>query len=144
MVRTFVILMLLTPAAGVAQEARDITPGQSLSGTLAPGDRTQYGRVYDDYLYSAVPGAQARVVVRSRQMAVDVNIYFYDDYFDIVPLIAGGSAAKDSLDFIVPDVESPTLVVLRVTTLAGDSGPGTGDYTIELSERQEPDKPPGR
>ncbi len=71
-------------------------------------------------------------------MAVDVNVYFYDDYFDIIPLIAGGSAPKDTLDFTVPEVDSPTLVVLRVTTLAGDPGPGTGEYTIELSARQEP------
>ena len=144
MVRTLAILMLMTPAAGVAQQPRDIVPGQSLSGALGPGDWTQNGRAYDEYRYSAVPGAQARVVVRSRQMAVDVNIYFFDDYFDMLPLVAGGSAAKDSLEFTVPDVDSGTLVVIRVSTLAGDSGPATGDYTIELSERQDPYRPPGR
>ena len=135
MVRTLAILMLMTPAVGMAQEP--IVPGQTLSGVLGPGDRTQNGRAYDDYRYSAVPGAQARVVVRSRQLAADLNIYFYDDYFDIVPLVGVGSALEDSLEFTVPDVDSPTLIVIRVSTLAGDSGPATGDYTIELSERQD-------
>ena len=135
MVRTLAILMLMTPAVGMAQEP--IVPGQTLSGVLGPGDRTQNGRAYDDYRYSAVPGAQARVVVRSRQLAADLNIYFYDDYFDIVPLVGVGSALEDSLEFTVPDVDSPTLIMIRVSTLAGDSGPATGDYTIELSERQD-------
>ena len=135
MVRTLAILMLMTPAVGMAQEP--IVPGQTLSVVLGPGDRTQNGRAYDDYRYSAVPGAQARVVVRSRQLAADLNIYFYDDYFDIVPLVWVGSALEDSLEFTVPDVDSPTLIVIRVSTLAGDSGPATGDYTIELSERQD-------
>ena len=63
MVRTLAILMLMTPAVGMAQEP--IVPGQTLLGTLGPGDRTQNGRAYDDYRYSAVPGVQARVVVRS-------------------------------------------------------------------------------
>ena len=137
MVRTLAILMLMTPAVGTAQEARKIVPGQSLSGSLGPGDRTQFGRAYDDYLYSAVPGAQARVVVRSGEMAADVNIYFYDHYFDVIPLVAGGSVPKDSLEFTVPDVDSPTLVVIRVTTLADDPGPATGDYTVTLSARQD-------
>ena len=135
MVRTLAILMLMTPAVGMAQEP--IVPGQTLLGALGPGDRTQNGRAYDDYRYSAVPGAQARVVVRSRQLAADLNIYFYDDYFDIVPLVGVGSALEDSLEFTVPDVDSPTLIVIRISTLAGDSGPATGDYTIELSERQD-------
>ena len=135
MVRTLAILMLMTPAVGMAQEP--IVPGQTLSGVLGPGDRTQNGRAYDDYRYSAVPGAQARVVVRSRQLAADLNIYFYDDYFDIVPLVGVGSALEDSLEFTVPDVDSPTLIMIRVSTLAGDSGPATGDYTNELSERQD-------
>ena len=135
MVRTLAILMLMTPAVGMAQEP--IVPGQTLSGVLGPGDRTQNGRAFDDYRYSAVPGAQARVVVRSRQLAADLNIYFYDDYFDIVPLVGVGSALEDSLEFTVPDVDSPTLIMIRVSTLAGDSGPATGDYTIELSERQD-------
>jgi len=135
MVRTLAILMLMTPAVGMAQEP--IVPGQTLLGALGPGDRTQNGRAFDDYRYSAVPGAQARVVVRSRQLAADLNIYFYDDYFDIVPLVGVGSALEDSLEFTVPDVDSPTLIVIRISTLAGDSGPATGDYTIELSERQD-------
>ncbi len=135
MVRTLAILMLMTPAVGMAQEP--IVPGQTLSGVLGPGDRTQNGRAYDDYRYSAVPGAQARVVVRSRQLAADLNIYFYDDYFDMLPLVGVGSALEDSLEFTVPDVDSPTLIVIRISTLAGDSGPATGDYTIELSERQD-------
>ena len=135
MVRTLAILMLMTPAVGMAQEP--IVPGQTLLGTLGPGDRTQNGRAYDDYRYSAVPGVQARVVVRSRQLAADLNIYFYDDYFDMLPLVGAGSALEDSLEFTVPDVESPALIVIRVSTLAGDSGPATGDYTIELSERQD-------
>ena len=135
MVRTLAILMLMTPAVGMAQEP--IVPGQTLLGALGPGDRTQNGRAYDDYRYSAVPGAQARVVVRSRQLAADLNIYFIDDYFDMLPLVGAGSALEDSLEFTVPDVDSPTLIVIRVSTLAGDSGPATGDYTIELSERQD-------
>ena len=135
MVRTLAILMLMTPAVGMAQEP--IVPGQTLLGALGPGDRTQNGRAFDDYRYSAVPGAQARVVVRSRQLAADLNIYFYDDYFDMLPLVGAGSALEDSLEFTVPDVDSPTLIVIRVSTLAGDSGPATGDYTIELSERQD-------
>ena len=135
MVRTLAILMLMTPAVGMAQEP--IVPGQTLSGGLGPGDRTQNGRAFDDYRYSAVPGAQARVVVRSRQLAADLNIYFYDDYFDMLPLVGVGSALEDSLEFTVPDVDSPTLIVIRISTLAGDSGPATGDYTIELSERQD-------
>jgi hypothetical protein len=138
MVRTLVILLLLAPATGLAQETQNIEPGQSLSGSLASGDRSQYGRVYDEYLYSAAPGTHTRVVVRSSDMAVDVNVYFYDDYYDIIPLVAGGSEAKDSLDFTVPDVDSRTLVVIRVTTLSDDPGPATGDYTIELSEREDP------
>ena len=133
MVRTLAILMLMTPAVGMAQEP--IVLGQTLLGALGPGDRTQNGRAFDDYRYSAVPGAQARVVVRSRQLAADLNIYFYDDYFDMLPLVGAGSALEDSLEFTVPDVDSPTLIVIRVSTLAGDSGPATGDYTIELSER---------
>ena len=135
MVRTLAILMLMTPAAGMAQEP--IIPGQTLSGALGPGDRTQNGRAFDDYRYSAVPGVQARVVVRSRQLAVDLNVYFYDDYFDMLPLVGAGSALEDSLEFTVPDVDSPTLIVIRVSTLAGDSGPATGDYEIKLSERQD-------
>ena len=135
MVRTLAILMLMTPAVGMAQEP--IVPGQTLLGALGPGDRTLNGRAYDDYRYSAIPGAQARVVVRSRQLAADLNIYFYDDYFDMLPLVGVGSALEDSLEFTVPDVDSPTLIVIRVSTLAGDSGPATGDYTIELSERQD-------
>ncbi len=135
MVRTLAILMLMTPAVGMAQEP--IVPGQTLLGALGPGDRTQNGRAFDDYRYSAVPGAQARVVVRSRQLAADLNIYFYDDYFDMLPLVGVGSALEDSLEFTVPDVDSPTLIVIRISTLAGDSGPATGDYTIELSERQD-------
>lgn len=135
MVRTLAILMLMTPAVGMAQEP--ILPGQTLLGALGPGDRTQNGRAYDDYRYSAVPGAQARVVVRSSQLAADLNIYFYDDYFDMLPLVGAGSALEDSLEFTVPDVDSPTLIVIRVSTLAGDSGPTTGEYTIELSERQD-------
>ena len=135
MVRTLAILMLMTPAVGMAQEP--IVLGQTLLGALGPGDRTQNGRAFDDYRYSAVPGAQARVVVRSRQLAADLNIYFYDDYFDMLPLVGVGSALEDSLEFTVPDVDSPTLIVIRVSTLAGDSGPATGDYTIELSERQD-------
>ena len=135
MVRTLAILMLMTPAVGMAQEP--IVPGQTLLGALGPGDRTQNGRAFDDYRYSAVPGAQARVVVRSRQLAADLNIYFYDDYFDMLPLVGAGSALEDSLEFTVPDVDSPTLIVIRVSTLASDSGPATGDYTIELSERQD-------
>ena len=135
MVRTLAILMLMTPAVGMAQEP--IVPGQTLLGALGPGDRTLNGRAYDDYRYSAIPGAQARVVVRSRQLAADLNIYFYDDYFDMLPLVGAGSALEDSLEFTVPDVESPALIVIRVSTLAGDSGPATGDYTIELSERQD-------
>ena len=135
MVRTLAILILMTPAVGMAQEP--IVPGQTLLGALGPGDRTQNGRAFDDYRYSAVPGAQARVVVRSRQLAADLNIYFYDDYFDMLPLVGAGSALEDSLEFTVPDVDSPTLIVIRVSTLAGDSGPATGDYTIELSERQD-------
>ena len=135
MVRTLAILMLMTPAVGMAQEP--IVPGQTLLGTLGPGDRTQNGRAYDDYRYSAVPGVQARVVVRSRQLAADLNIYFYDDYFDMLHLVGAGSALEDSLEFTVPDVDSPTIIVIRVSTLAGDSGPATGDYTIELSERQD-------
>ena len=137
MVRTLAVLMLMTPAAGMAQETREIEPGQSLSGALGPGDRAYDGRAYDDYQYSAVPGARARVVVRSGEMAADVNIYFYDDYFDLIPLIAGGSTAKDSLDFTVPEVDTPTIIVFRVSTLGSDSGPATGEYTIELSERQD-------
>ena len=112
-------------------------PGQTLLGALGPGDRTQNGRAFDDYRYSAVPGAQARVVVRSRQLAADLNIYFYDDYFDMLPLVGAGSALEDSLEFTVPDVDSPVLIVIRVSTLAGDPGPATGDYEIELSERQD-------
>jgi hypothetical protein len=135
MVRTLAILMLMTPAAGMAQEP--IIPGQTLSGALGPGDRTQNGRAFDDYRYSAVPGVQARVVVRSRQLAVDLNVYFYDDYFDMLPLVGAGSALEDSLEFTVPDVDSPTLIVIRVSTLAGDSGPATGGYEIKLSERQD-------
>ena len=135
MVRTLAILMLMTPAVGMAQEP--IVPGQTLLGALGPGDRTLNGRAYDDYRYSAIPGAQARVVVRSRQLAADLNIYFYDDYFDMLPLVGAGSALEDSLEFTVPDVDSPTLIVIRISTLAGDSGPATGDYTIELSERQD-------
>ena len=135
MVRTLAILMLMTPAVGMAQEP--IVPGQTLLGALGPGDRTLNGRAYDDYRYSAIPGAQARVVVRSRQLAADLNIYFYDDYFDMLPLVGAGSALEDSLEFTVPDVDSPTLIVIRVSTLASDSGPATGDYTIELSERQD-------
>lgn len=135
MVRTLAILMFMTPAVGMAQEP--IVPGQTLLGALGPGDRTLNGRAYDDYRYSAVPGVQARVVVRSRQLAADLNIYFYDDYFDMLPLVGAGSALEDSLEFTVPDVDSPTLIVIRVSTLAGDSGPATGDYTIELSERQD-------
>ena len=135
MVRTLAVLMLMTPAVGMAQEP--IVPGQTLLGALGPGDRTQNGRAFDDYRYSAVPGAQARVVVRSRQLAADLNIYFYDDYFDMLPLVGVGSALEDSLEFTVPDVDSPPLIVIRVSTLAGDSGPATGDYTIELSERQD-------
>ena len=135
MVRTLAILMLMTPAVGMAQEP--IVPGQTLLGALGPGDRTLNGRAYDDYRYSAIPGAQARVVVRSRQLAADLNIYFYDDYFDMLPLVGVGSALEDSLEFTVPDVDSPTLIVIRISTLAGDSGPATGDYTIELSERQD-------
>ena len=135
MVRTLAILMLMTPAVGMAQEP--IVPGQTLLGALGPGDRTQNGRAFDDYRYSAVPGAQARVVVRSRQLAADLNIYFYDDYFDMLPLVGVGSALEDSLEFTVPDVDSPTLIVIRISPLAGDSGPATGDYTIELSERQD-------
>jgi hypothetical protein len=142
MVRTLAVLMLMTPAVGMAQEAQRIVPGQSLSGALGPGDRTQYGRAYDDYRYSAAPGTQARVVVRSSEIAADVNVYFYDDYFDFIPLIAGGSAPKDSLEFTVPDVDSPTLVVIRVTTLADDPGPATGDYTVTLSEREDRAPPP--
>jgi hypothetical protein len=135
MVRTLAILMFMTPAVGMAQEP--IVPGQTLLGALGPGDRTLNGRAYDDYRYSAIPGAQARVVVRSRQLAADLNIYFYDDYFDMLPLVGAGSALEDSLEFTVPDVDSPTIIVIRVSTLAGDSGPATGDYTIELSERQD-------
>ena len=135
MVRTLAILMFMTPAVGMAQEP--IVPGQTLLGALGPGDRTLNGRAYDDYRYSAIPGAQARVVVRSRQLAADLNIYFYDDYFDMLPLVGAGSALADSLEFTVPDVDSPTIIVIRVSTLAGDSGPATGDYTIELSERQD-------
>ena len=135
MVRTLAILMFMTPAVGMAQEP--IVPGQTLLGALGPGDRTLNGRAYDDYRYSAVPGVQARVVVRSRQLAADLNIYFYDDYFDMLPLVGAGSALEDSLEFTVPDVDSPTLIVIRVSTLAGDSGPATGDYTIELSESQD-------
>ncbi len=138
MVRTLAILMLMTPAVGIAQEP--IMPGQALSGALGPGDRTQNGRAFDDYRYSAVPGVQARVVVRSRQLAVDLNIYFYDDYFDMLPLVGAGSALEDSLEFTVPDVDAPTLIVIRVSTLAGDSGPATGNYTIELSELQDVNK----
>lgn len=137
MLRTLAFLMLMTPAVGMAQEPRDIVPGQTLSAALAPGDRTQNGRAYDDYRYSAVPGTQARVVVRSRQLAADLNVYFFDDYFDMLPLVGGGLALEDSLEFTVPDVDSPTLIVIRVSTLAGDSGPATGDYTIELSERRD-------
>jgi hypothetical protein len=70
-------------------------------------------------------------------LAADLNIYFYDDYFDMLPLVGVGSALEDSLEFTVPDVDSPTLIMIRVSTLAGDSGPATGDYTIELSERQD-------
>ena len=135
MARALAILMLMTPAVGMAQEP--IVPGQTLLGALGPGDRTLNGRAYDDYRYSAMPGAQARVVVRSRQLAADLNIYFYDDYFDMLPLVGVGSALEDSLEFTVPDVDSPTLIVIRISTLAGDSGPATGDYTIELSERQD-------
>ena len=135
MVRTLAILMFMTPAVGMGQEP--IVPGQTLLGALGPGDRTLNGRAYDDYRYSAIPGAQARVVVRSRQLAADLNIYFYDDYFDMLPLVGAGSALEDSLEFTVPDVDSPTIIVIRVSTLAGDSGPATGDYTIELSERQD-------
>ncbi len=135
MVRTLAILMLMTPAVGMAQEP--IVPGQTLLGALGQGDRTLKGRAYDDYRYSAIPGAQARVVVRSRQLAADLNVYFYDDYFDMLPLVGAGSALEDSLEFTVPDVDSPTIIVIRVSTLAGDSGPATGDYTIELSERQD-------
>ena len=143
MLRTVAALMLMTPAVGMAQESRDIEPGQSLSGTLSRGDPTQYDRAYDDYRYEAAAGTRARVVVRSSEMAVDVSIYFYDDYFDFIPLIAGGSAVKDSLDFTVPDVGTPVTLVLRVSTLADDPGPGTGDYTIELSEPQDPSGLPG-
>ena len=121
--------------AALAQQAQDIEPGQPISGALSPGDRAQYGRVFDDYLYAAAPGTQAYVVVQSSEMAVDVNIYFYDDYYDLIPLIAGGSEAKDSLEFTVPDVDSRTLVVIRVTTRADDPGPATGPYTVTLSER---------
>jgi len=135
MARALAILMLMTPAVGMAQEP--IVPGQTLLGALGPGDRTQNGRAFDDYRYSAVPGAQARVVVRSRQLAADLNIYFYDDYFDMLPLVGAGSALEDSLEFTVPDVDSPALIVIRVSTLADDTGPATGNYEIELSERQD-------
>ncbi len=135
MLRTLVIVILMTPAAALAQGRQEILLGQTLSGALGPDDRTQYGRAFDDYLYSAVPGTQARALVRSSTMAADVNVYFYDHYFDILPLVAGGAAPKDSLEFTVPDVDLPTLVVIRVSTVAGDSGPSTGDYSIELSER---------
>ena len=135
MVRTLAIVMLLTPAAAQAQVPRDLLLGESLSGTLGPDDRTQFGRAFDDYLYSAVPGTQARALVRSSTMALDVNIYFFDDYFDLLPFVTGGPEPDDAVEFTVPDSGSPTLVVIRVTTVAGDSGPSTGDYSIELSER---------
>ena len=36
------------------------------------------------------------------------------------------------MEFTVPDAGFPTPVLFRVSTLVGDSGPSTGDYTIEL------------
>ncbi len=135
MLRTLALVILMTPAAALAQERPAISVGQSLSGTLGPDDRTQFGRAFDDYLYSAVPGTQVRALVRSSTMAADVNVYFFDDYFDLLPLVTGGPEPDDAVEFTVPDSGSPTLVVIRVTTVAGDSGPSTGDYSIELSER---------
>ena len=138
MLRILALLMLLTSAAASAQQPVSIEPGQSLSGALGPDDRMRNDRPYDEYQYSAVPGTQVRVIARSRTMAVDVDVYFYDDYFDLIPLGAGGVEPEDTVDFAVPDAGSPTLVLIRVTTLADDPGPATGDYTIELSERNDP------
>lgn len=135
MVLTLVVLVLLAPTLGAAQEPRDIAPGQTLSGTLSPDDLTQNGRAYDDYYYSAEPGAEARVVVRSGQLAADLEIYFIDGYFDLLFLDGAGSVPQDSLEFTVPDAGPLTIIVIRVLTLANDPGPGVGDYTIELSAR---------
>jgi hypothetical protein len=138
LVRTLAILMLMTPAASWAQVAAEISPGQSISGVLEQGDPVKVGRAYDDYQYSTVPGTRARVVVRSSTLAVDVNVYFYDEYFDLLSLASGGAEAEDTVEFMVPDAGLPTVVVIRVSTLAEDPGPGLGEYTIELSERREP------
>ncbi len=138
MVRTLAILMLMTPAAGAAQAAPSISPGQSIAGALEPDDPTRAGRAYDDYQYSEVPGTRARVTVRAPAMAVDVNVYFYDEYFDLLSLVTGGPEPEDTVEFTVPDAGSPTLVVIRVSTLAGGSGPATGGYTIELTALRDP------
>lgn len=131
-------VMLIAPTAVTAQAAPEISLGQSLSGVLEEHDPTKADRPYDDFQYTAVPGTEARAIVRSPTMTVDVNVYFYDEYFDLLSLVTGGPEAEDTVEFTVPNAGSPTVIVLRVTTLAGDSGPAFGEYTIELSERQIP------
>ena len=132
MLRTLVIVILMTPAAALAQGRQEILLGQTLSGALGPDDRSRDGRPFDDFEYSAEPGTELRVIVRSSSMAVDVNVYFFDEYFDLLPLESGGAAPEGEVEVTVPDAGFPTPVVFRVSTVAGDSGPSTGDYTIEL------------
>ena len=132
---SFAILVLMTPVGGAAQVAPEISPGETLVGVLEEGDLAKDGRPYDDFQYTAVPGTRARATVRSGTLAVDVNVYFYDEYFDLLSLGGGGAEPEDTVEFTVPDAGSPTIIVLRVTTLADDGGPAFGEYTIELSER---------
>ena len=65
MLRTLVIVILMTPAAALAQGRQEILLGQTLSGALGPDDRSRDGRPFDDFEYSAEPGSGLRVIVRS-------------------------------------------------------------------------------
>ena len=126
------LLALSIAAPALAQRAGTLSPGRTIEGQIADGDRTAADGAYryDDYLVRARAGQRLEAVMRAENFDAYLEVFLQGDGEVIASDDDGLGEGTNSRLRFTPDRAGT--YVLRARTLAGIEG---GTYSLALNQR---------
>ena len=137
-------LALVAAAAGpaFAQDARPLSPGDTIDGEIAEGDPTGPDGAYryDPYAVTATAGQRFEVILRSEAFDAFLQVQLQGQDADGVPLASDDDGLGEGTDSRLRfTAASDGVYLIRARPLSGLDG---GAYTLSLTEREMAKAPP--